>query len=638
MEPKHTYRLIIQDVPYQVQPRGVDGLKIKSEAESGQIFHRRKLTGTFLLKDADYALLYQLEKSGDRCVPLYLEIIRNCDNQVEWTGIFSLNEVKWDLSRCEALITVRPNDKYRLVLDYYAKEYNVLLVPPTDPVKVQLDFEHQFEFKNITGGTLLDEPDSDTWAVFLEARYWIDGNLTRKGVRENNDIIFRLVTTRAYVNGEAPDLSGGGWKIVDTDEVQRLAKYAKAPDLYNFVPYQYRSKSDFLRYRDLLQVECNATYDPTRYVKVTGANAANSDACGGTCLHYRLKVNEDRCVALLWEFGTFHFDRNRQLLRVIKFLLNQTCPELEPATPEEISEFLTTPTNYVTGQDNQLLNLLIAQKSDILAWNSSEAATKGMLSLKNLLDDLKAMLDVRWFINAAGKFQLEHISYFENTGTLDLTQGEYAPYLRGQAKYEYRTEEMPRFEKLTFAEALNEDFEQGVIEYGGACVTYQEGQDTREINVTRLVTDLEYLLTSSGANKNGFVLLANRIGQIPKEAGHLTGIRYANAHLAAANLVHHYHTHNRVLYTGVVNGVPATFKSVQKTRKQTTLNLPTCCGAELNPYWEYITNLGSGGKLLSAEVSLKTGVAAVDIVFDTTGSGAFDPGRQFSDSFNDSFR
>lgn len=633
MNERFIYKLVIKGVTYQVNPLGQDGLKIKSEAESGQIFHRRKLSGSLKFTKSDFNLLYNLEKSGDRCETIGIHIYKLCSGEykMDWSGIFSLNEVKWNVSRGEAVVTPRPDDKYRLVLDYYSKEYNVLQIPASDTVKVKLDFDNQFEFFSVgTPEEFQDIEDSDTWAVFLEMNYWIDGTAVQKGKRNRTQIYFRLVTSRPFENNAPPDLSNAGWRMVDEDIAGQVAKYAKAPDLYNFVPYRFNTKSDFLKYPDLLVVPCDNAVQKPGYILISDPGDANG------CFDLRQKINFDIFVKFQWEFGRFYFNRNRKLLNVIKFLLSQTCPVLEPLQASDLSEFFTDATNYVTTNPNQLINLLIAQKSDILSWNSSEPATKGMLSLKNLLEDLKAMFGVHWFINAAGKFQLEHISYFENVGVFDLTI-KLPEFLVGNHTYDYKTEDMPRFEKLTFAESLNEDFTQGVIEYGGACVNYEEGQDTKEFNVTRIVTDLEYLLTASGSNKTGFVLLVNQSGEIPKEAGSLTGDLLPNAHLSAANLMEHYYTHERVLYTGVVNGKSKTFKSVRKTKKQTTLTIKPCC-TEVNPFFEYITNIGPKGKLLSAELSLKTGNVTLDIVFETTGSGTFGEGRQFSDSFNDSWR
>ncbi len=631
------YAVVALGIRYAVNPLFSNTPKLKGDREGNSIFIRRKLSGALIFTKGDFALLHNLEISAVRCQEVLFLIERQCAGEYlpEWSGVFSLNEVQWDLDKCTAEVTPRLDDKYRLVLDYYTKEFNVLQSPATDTVEVKLDFEGQFEFKIIRGGTLFDMDDSDTWGVFLESRYWIAGQGLQKGIRDKTDIIFRLITTRPVVAGEYPDL-GNGWTVVDVDEVAKVAKYAKAPDLYNFTPYHYRTQASFDRYPDLKQIPCGQAYDTARYINVSAPGQAVSDSCGNSCMNFRKKVKDERCVTLLWEFGAFYFNRNRRLLNIIKFLLRQTCPDLEPNTPEEISEFFSSPTNYVTAKPNPLKDLLLAHKSDILAWNSSEPATKGMLSLKNLLEDL-GMFGLKWFINGAGKFQIEHPAYFERLAVVDLTDLAKYPLLRGTRAYRYETEKMPRFEKLTFSGAFNEDFTGGLIEYAGACVTYTEGQDTQETIISRITTDLEYLLVSSGSDKNGFVLLCQHDGKVPSATGALTGQKLINAPLAAANIVQDYYTHERVLESGLVNGRFVEFKSMRRTRRQVPLIVPACCGEEYHPLAEYRTTLAEDGELVGSELDLASATITLDIAFPSAGSGAVVPARQFDDSFPDSF-
>jgi len=456
----------------------------------------------------------------------------------------------------------------------------------------------------------MDEEDNDTWAVFLEIRHWIAGNLTHKGHFMNTDVIFRLVTTRSIPATGTPEISG--WQIVDENLSTRVAKYAKAPDLYNFEPYLWRYVGDFTKYLELKQIPCGSDYDKQKYILITTGEGGNN------CINIRKKITEDRPVNIIWEFGRFNFNRNRRLLSVIRYLLMQIAPETVPLEESQLSEFFSADINYVTGLENKLKDILIAQKSDILSYNSSEAATKAMLSLKKLLSELNAMWDgdLFWFINVEGKFQLEHRAYFETLGTVDLLQEKYAPYLNGKRAYEYLIEKMPRFQKLTFSNFLNEDFYQGIIEYQGACVNHEEGQDTEEKTVSLFTTDLEHLLTASGSDKNGFVLLVHANGEVLKEAGAITGEMLINAHLAAANLVNTYSLYGRILYTGLVNNKPKVFRSIRKTIKQVELTVPSCCGDEFGTFAEYITNIGEKGELISSELNFKTETITLNIAFD----------------------
>jgi len=629
------YRYILRTATDQtiLNPTGVDGLKIRSEKEGENIFHRRKLSGTLRLTDnensKDFDKVWQIETSAGRCEEIYLDVEKLCSGVYlpEWQGVMGMNDVKWNKSLCQAEFLPRPNDGYRQILENYTKEHNILKLPATDSVSVKLDFEGQFEFLAIEAGTQQDVDDADTWAVFLNIKHWIQGDLFHKGHYEKLDVLFRLITYRDLVAGAAETLDT--WTIISQDESS--AKYAKVPDLYNFEPYVWASDEDFDKYPELRQIPCNSDYDTVNYIQATDR-----------CLNIRKKITEDRYMNIIWEFGRFNFNRNRKLLNVIHYLVQQTAPDAAPLQPGELSEFFTSEINYVTNEPNKLINLLIAQKSDILSWKSSEAATKGMLSLKDLQEELHSMFDVHWFLNAAGKYQIEHRSYFETLTTVDLTVPKYADYVRGKYAYSYDIDKMPRYQKLTFPTALNEDFEQGIIEYSGACVTYQEGQDTQEKTVSKITTDIEYLVTASGADKNGFVMICQQNNEIAKEAGVITGEILPNAHLAAANLVQAYWTHGRVLFTGLVNGNPKVFRSVEKTKKQVELTIPICCGEEFGAFAEYITELGAAGELVSSDLSLKDQFITLTVAFAAGEPVEGEPvipkdPRQFDDSFDDSF-
>lgn len=628
--------LIINGTSYEVDPIGVDGAKLKSEPEGENVFFRRKLSGSLKFVKSDFALLYALETSEERCADVFLNLEMLCDGawRLEWQGVFSLNEVKFNVSKCEATVQARPNDAYRCVIDHYNKEYNILEVPVSEAIAANVGTSGTFEFLQILHEDLDDLEDRDSWGTFLEMRYWIDGSGADKGYYSTRDILFRQVLVSPYVNGEPEDLSQDGWFIVAPNDASQMTTYGRPPEIPGFTPFVYRYKSEFYgKYPDLLQWNCGDLPDPAKYVVV------RVDSGTPDCVNIPTKRFEDRYVTLIWEFGSFYFTRNRNFLDTLRFLVQKTCPAVAPQFSSQLSEFFSGNINYATGATNKLKGLLLAQKTDIINYKSSEAATKGIISLKKVLDDLAAMFDVHWFINAAGKFQLEHISYFENVGFIDFTVEKYKRNLAGKFEYEYETAKMPRYEKLTFTEAAGDDFKEGVIEYQGACVNYEEGQDIKEKSVSNFVTDLNLLVVSGeSVAKNGFVLMAQSNGQIDYEVGDLTGSLLTNGHLSAANLLKNYHKHNRVLSTGLRNGKPAIFASVLKTKKQVSFSVDYSCELEINPFFRYITNVSENGSLAASELNLKTGTVTIETIHETYGSGFNVSGRQFDDSFDDSFK
>jgi hypothetical protein len=634
------YFLIVNGSRIEVNPLGVDRVRLRMEKEGGNIFFRRKLIGSYTFTNTDFDLLFSLERSGSRCAAVYFEIERFCSGNYvsEWLGVFSLNDVKWNLSLCQATVTPKVNDAYRCILENYGKEYNILDVPKAFPVSANIQVSGEFEFLFVynASGDFELRSDFATWSTFLEIRNWQNGTTTNAGRRANEDVKFRQITKRLIPStvSEREELSAqmaaDGWAYIS--ETSTHINYARQPAVPGFVPYIYKHDDDFYdKYPDLLQWNCGDLPDPSKYIVVKGRSADN-------CLDIRTKKGDERLVTLIWEFGTFYFDRNRKLLDVVNYLVDKTCPSAKPGTVNALSDFLTLPVNYATGKENKLQNLLISHKSDIINYKSSEPAKKGMISLKNLLEGLRTAFDLYWFLNDAGQFQLEHRSYFEAQGVIDLTIPEFGQYLAGAEVYSYETEKMPRFEKLTFADAAGDDFTQGVIEYSGACVNYEEGQDTQEENVTQFTTDINNLLINgANASLSGFVLLAHQYGVLIQEPGEVTGITQVNGHLAAANLMKHYHRHQRVLLSGRVNGKPTVFESALKTKKQTPLSIPACCSLDFSPYYSYITNIGSAGELQYAELNLKTNMVTAEIVHEVTIAGDSVSDRQFDNSFDDSF-
>jgi hypothetical protein len=630
-----------------MNPSGTDNLKIKREREGENIFFRKKLSGELTFTGNDFLWLRALQISGHLCEKVGFRVESYCAGQPkeEIYVYYSLTDGKWDLKKCSVKFgTSVPGDRYQCVLDGYGKDYNALDVPVNQAFapRAQLDFLGDFEFQKITMGQLEDQgyiDDAETWASFLETSYWIFGSAFRKGHRSDAQVIYRLIRQEVYVNGFPPDLSNDGWSIVQ-DNISKngmlYAKYAKKPDLYNFKPYTYGTADDFYKYPDLIQVGCGQQFNQPGFIEITGINAAHTSGdCPDTCLDMPTDRGESRCVRIFWQFGTFIFNRNRLLLDVVHYLVQKSCPSVAQAQASDISEFFTDPINYATGLTNTLQNILIAAKSDIIGYNSSERATKAMISLKNLQDELKAQFQVYWFLDASGKYRLEHFSYFDSIGVFNLLLPKWD---RWQNKsFEYDKLNMPRYERLKFSEAFNDDFQQGEIEYLGNCVNSLEGQDTKEITVSKFDNDLENLIVSAESlNREGFILMVHANGEILKEEGDLSGNIYVNGHLAATNLIKHYYQHGRVLPSGLVNGKNVQFKSTIKPIKQDAIILQTCCDVEIDPFATFVTLLSSNGGLGSTELNLKTGTLSVATLHPIDDVAAVLPDRSFDDSHDES--
>ena len=255
------------------------------------------------------------------------------------------------------------------------------------------------------------------------------------------------------------------------------------------------------------------------------------------------------------------------------------------------SDFFTDATNPVTLHANHLLYLTIAQKSDIIRPADSNPASTAMLSWNELMDILWAMFQVQWDYDPdTDTINVEHISWWSAAAGMDLrTQLSTV----ATNKYSYLKEKMPKYEKFTFMEADNDNFQGWPIYYDSACVDPNPDTNVRELAIP-VTTDIEYIdLNPAAISDDGFVILCNYFDTpdyfVDLDLGEFHADVRANMHLSWANLQNCYFRHNRVLITGYLNGSLVTFWTAQKTKHQECSAI-TC--DEFDPSEEVTTELG----------------------------------------------
>ena len=282
-----------------------------------------------------------------------------------------------------------------------------------------------------------------------------------------------------------------------------------------------------------------------------------------------------------------YYRHNRWLNDVINFLALKIS-----ATATVSSTFFTAATNPVTLGTNKLINLTIAQKSDIIRPTSTDPARQAMMSWNELMDILWNMWQVRWnYDSVTDTINVEHISWFTSSPGMDLrTQ----LLCKATNKFSYVKEKMPKFEKFLFMEANNPNFT-GLIWYNSACVNQNPDTNVKETSV-KVTTDLEYIINNPTAiSDEGFVILCNYYNsgelQVETAIGVFTTDVRLNMRLSWANLHNAYFRHNRVLIEGIMNGSAITFWSAQKTIKQECFAI-ICPSDSYNPANEITTELG----------------------------------------------
>jgi hypothetical protein len=259
---------------------------------------------------------------------------------------------------------------------------------------------------------------------------------------------------------------------------------------------------------------------------------------------------------------TYEYDRNLWLMDVIEYLADYVFPGCVVQ-----SIFFTDTPNYVTGLYNRLTLLTIAQKSDIKRWDSSGAATIALLSFNYLMQILK-MFNVYWSFDGT-TLQVEHYSYFDKDEGLDLTTQEIAQRAN---KYSYLKDKMPKYEKFSFMEAINQAFVGVPIRYDDKCVNQDMDNNSTEYSI-RVTTDIEMIQADEDSvSDDGFVILANYLQggdyYVYQAEGLLGGETRYNTDLSWSNLHYAFFRHGRSVLQGYMNNTLTDFASTIRTKKQ----------------------------------------------------------------------
>jgi len=695
------FRLVYDNQALPISPLAGSDLLLSREpgeqSAAGAFYYRDKLSGGPLtFTGEDFALLYAIERSTDRCQVLGLLVQHRGNPSLPWEtwrGSFTCSDCEaWNAATCSVQLSPQAADAYQKLLDNYEKEYNILLTPgarrTVTAELVTLASGVSLEFRPVSLAEESDYVGTDGWTLFLTDRSWIPGGLTG-GLRNDIDILFRyrlrgVAMTPNGQGGWIPiDKRATGWQVLleTFNPTAGTVDYVKPPAIAGFKPYKIGTYSNWNDPRNpgaapsygaaLLLVDASKApadygYQNADYVELTGAGGFNSppDECpGGLSRRVRRYVSDEQCSRLFWRFGTFQFGRCFPFLDGLYNILTQTVAAfggqaLLPPTPAQLSQFLSAPVNQATGElgaTNELPGLLLSAGSDVKRYGSSEAATRLLISLKQLLADMQ-WWDGGWFIDpTTGWLRYEHRAWLEQqtAPVVDLTRLEDA--LLSNA-YAYRTRQLPRYEELAIANASTEDvkaevyFAKASLDYGlSACVNKAEGSNRVSTSISRLTGDVAAgVLNGDSIPDNALFVLA------PDAAGHLS---QANRQLSASGLLARYWRRGRAAATATiegpapaqlpnsvtgslpVSGIPAQIDSVRPNRVQAGISGRLCSLRTLAPEASYQTNLGAGGQLAKAELSLRTRLVKLTIWLPALAPLGPPPRRprQFDGSFDNSF-
>ncbi|WP_460618832.1 hypothetical protein [Hymenobacter ruber] len=693
------------------QPRlatGGGGTLVMEPGESsnaGPFYYRKKLSKGLIFTGNDYLFLLGIEQSNARCqsIGLLLETrphsYANFEHEEQF--VFTCNEIAWDYNAGTATVTPATDDAYRVFLENYDQEYNILATPNVlqrAQVTAELATLASYIFVEFQRIDIADQADyigTDGWGIFLTNTSWITGTLTQGGRHDSTMLLFRYrlknvpmtaATSGGVTSYTIVDKSGAGWQVLQENTTPaHTVDYVKSPSISGFKSYKITNYGNWNDpdnpaslpiYGDqLLLLPCYTTpndygYDQSKYLKITGTGegqslggAYNSEADGGLCLNVRRTIDQggsapSNSKSLWWKFGTFAFGRCFPLLDGVRYLLQQTAmpvingtaqpipavAALIPPTAALLSQFYSADANPATGETgtaNELPRLLLSAASDVKRYGASEAATRLLISLKTLLSDLSALHDVGWFIDpVTGWLRLEHRAYVDNSRAAGAVLDLTAiETAQLPAAYTYRTGQLPRYEELTITAATTEDLDRGIF-FGKASLDYGTGGcvNTREGQNKTTRTSTRLTGDVAAAVLSGDTIPDSALVLLaPDTNGVLTD---ANRQLSASELLRRYHGFGAATYSATVAGQAVDVQSVRPAREQASCSVPMCTLRGLDGTTRLTTSLGIGGQIGKAELDLNGGTVKFTPWMPTpayTADAPALPTRDFSEQFTEKF-
>jgi len=323
----------------------------------------------------------------------------------------------------------------------------------------------------------------------------------------------------------------------------------------------------------------------------------------------------------------FGFYFNYMLLWLVQQTIKETgFEQYADITEQQMSEFLTAEINPANGKQNYLKDVLITHISDAKRPNSTNPAYIGMVTLKDVLNDLKKLYNAYWFIDDEDHFRIEHISYFKNFSyvpagiTLDLTEEEYNERLEGKNKYSFNSEQLKGREgveqSLTIG-AFGQDstiwtqlsnpsakeFSAAYMSYGESCVPKNEkGESDEQYQIiSQFTTDWRTVnFKPDTVPDQGWVLMhiTNFLSESSINYGWLPILNqsYINGSLAMSRLYYEFGRWDLSFQYGMMSFVkqgekkpvnpssnyvterPMKAKSTKRIKQFTPIELDLCCG------------------------------------------------------------
>ena len=562
-----------------VEPLNAGAVRFTRERDLsvGLIDYRRKLTTALKFGGDDYKYFHRAERNGTRrCEEFKIRFQVWCRSgwKTFWRGTFSAGAGSWDLDHC--IFEVKPEvlDQYTCIMRAMNKKVNALAVEAStvtsviwpSTIEVQVFDMASYPVPPFPQPEDLGYAEVDTQVVTRP----VMGLVCSTPDDINMTIYWRERVERPCVDGSSSAPPGTGWVLepqsdlqCDPDGVEAWVRpptiswpWADNPLVVGPAGHEVTlpTSPECAQWIQVGVFECPGQFFAGIFICADSAEDFVTNTRGRTVqsvMSYALSSADCGTLSLVSDF--FEWDPVGDAVGYVSGM------------------------NYVTGTTNQHNQWVMVQKSDAIDPDSSNAATKGEITLKELFVLFATGPRVFWRI-VDGVVRLEHWTYWTSPVGLDVT--EYGSV--ELAQYAHLNTDIPRYERPSWMEAQGSDFVGTDIVYSGPCVTAEDGSDVKEYKAGPFTTDLSYVSTTPDAiSKDGFVLLATTLDDTEYSVilgtGALSGSLVTNAPLSWANLERDFWTWDRFLPEGRMNGQDVEFDGFVPNIEQKGVRVPICC-------------------------------------------------------------
>lgn len=254
------------------------------------------------------------------------------------------------------------------------------------------------------------------------------------------------------------------------------------------------------------------------------------------------------------------------------------------------------------GVVNNYTALIFCALSDIQEPVPSDPARREVITFKTLMDDLRTIFDIYYFVEN-NYLRLEHRIYFEKTTGLDLTTTNYVKYLKGSHKYKYDLDSLPTSQEIKIIGT--DKFARATFPNVGK-ITKKENQ--KSLQTGKIRTDYRKIrYITGGASEPGLFLFATTLtGGKYRMVEDIHGNNYTLDPLFLLTNIHTYgrpslfaqieslYVNQAIADNNYYRNGGFIFKDTLPIKEQAEISVPLCCENDFDPLQKIITDIGEG--------------------------------------------